>query len=77
MTRAGITVTGREMAALSVAGTVLVMGFWLGVGLTELRAEIRGMRRDICQYAIPESARRFAASCQESPPPGLAAQSHP
>ena len=77
MTRGGVTVTGREMAALSVAATVLLMGFWLGVGLTELRGEIQAMRRDICQYSIPEEARRFAVSCQESPSTGLAAQSHP
>ena len=75
MTRSGITVTGREVAALTGVGAVLAFGFWLGVSVTELRSEVRGMRRDICQYAIPDAARRFANSCQESPSSGLAAQS--
>lgn len=77
MTRAGITVTGREVTAISAIGAILTMGFWLGINVSQLRAEIQGMRRDICHYAIPDEARRFANSCQEFPLSGLAAQSTP
>lgn len=76
MTRAGVSVSGREVAAITAAGTILMMGFWLGVGLTELRSEVRGLRQDICHYSVPEEARRFANSCQNVPSSGLAAQSH-
>lgn len=75
MTRAGITVTAREVAWISMTSTLLLMGAWIGIGISELRTEIRGMRRDICQYAVPDAARRFAESCRDMPSTGLMAQS--
>jgi hypothetical protein len=75
MTRAGITVTGREVAAITGIGAVLAFGFWMGVVATEVRSDLRGVKRDICEYSVPETKRQFAYSCQDSPSSGLAAQS--
>lgn len=60
----------------SVVATIAASVWVLSAKVTNLTNEIKLMRQDICQYAIPESARPFAFSCRETHS-GLQAQEPP
>lgn len=69
----GVKVTAREMGWIAAVCSLVGSGVWAGITFNKLTTEVRLMRKDICEFAVPPERRGFAYSCRDTPS-GLLAQ---
>jgi hypothetical protein len=68
-----IKVTAREIGWITAVVSLVGSGIWAGITFNDLTTEVRLMRKDICEFAVPPERQRFAYSCRDTPT-GLQAQ---
>lgn len=70
---AAIKITAREIGWITAIVSLVGSGIWVGITFNGLTTEVRLMRKDICEFAVPPERRGFAYSCRNLPT-GLQAQ---
>jgi hypothetical protein len=71
---AAIKITAREIGWITAIVSLVSSGIWAGITFNDLTTEVRMMRSDICEFAVPAERRDFAYSCRNSTLRGLQAQ---